>query len=49
MINRRYYEKLAKEVIVLDYCMLETASDNKNEIAHKVEEINKMKKIFWLK
>ncbi len=29
--------------------MLETASDNKNEIAHKVEEINKMKKIFWLK
>ena len=40
-------KRLAKEVIVLDYCMLETASDNKNEIAHKVED--KMKKIFWLK
>lgn len=49
MINRKWNKRLAKEVIVLEYCMLETASDNKNEIAHKVEEINKMKKIFWLK
>ena len=47
MINRKCYKRLAKEVIVLEYCMLETANDNKNEIAHKVED--KMKKIFWLK
>ena len=32
MINRKWNKRLAKEVIVLEYCMLETASDNKNEI-----------------
>lgn len=32
-------KRLAKEVIVLEYCMLETASDNKNEINKIAKEL----------
>ena len=32
-------KRLAKEVIVLEYCMLETASDNKNEINKITKEL----------
>lgn len=39
MINRKWYKRLAKEVIVLDYCMLETASDNKSEINKIAKEL----------
>lgn len=39
MINRKCYKRLAKEVIVLEYCMLETASDNKNEINKIAKEL----------
>mgnify|MGYP002327015793 FL=1 len=39
MINRKWNKRLAKEVIVLEYCMLETASDNKNEINKIAKEL----------
>ena len=39
MINRKCYKRLAKEVIVLEYCMLETANDDKNEISKIAKEL----------